>query len=88
MKVSLRNDIYEFEEKTHSHTLAPRDMAQYLRFHRRVTETQIADAEVAKSDKATIDPMAKQVCGFGNLAFTRVDIENWLHSKRTLSKAR
>jgi zinc finger SWIM domain-containing protein 3 len=62
-------------------------MAQYLRSHRRVTEAQIASAEVAKSvgisNKATIDLMAKQACG-GNLGFTREDMKNRLYTKRTL----
>jgi zinc finger SWIM domain-containing protein 3 len=58
-----------------------------LRSHRRVTEAQIASAEVAKSvgisNKATIDLMAKQACG-GNLGFTREDMKNRLYTKRTL----
>lgn len=61
MKITLRNvlyHVYEFEE-THNHTFATGDMAQYLRSHRRVTEAQIASAEVAKSvgisNKATIE---------------------------------
>ena len=78
--------MYEFEEK-HNHILATGDMAQYLRSHRKVTEAQIASAEVAKSvgisNKATIDLMAKQACG-GNLGFTREDMKNRLYTKRTL----
>ena len=65
MKISLRNGlyhVYQFEE-THNHILASGDMAQYLRSHRKVSEAQIASAEVAKSvgisNKATVDLMAK-----------------------------
>ena len=90
MKISLKNGlyyVYEFEA-THNHNLATGDMAQYLRSHRKVTEAQIANAEVAKSvgisNKATVDLMAKEACGLGNLGFTRVDMKNRLYSKRTL----
>jgi zinc finger SWIM domain-containing protein 3 len=90
MKISLKNGfyhVYEFEE-THNHILATGDMAQYLRSHRKVTEAQLANAEVAKSvgisNKATIDLMAKDAGGIGSLGFTRVDIKNRLYSKRTL----
>jgi zinc finger SWIM domain-containing protein 3 len=81
MKISLKNGVYhvyEFEE-THNHILATGDMAQYLRSHTKVTEAQLANAEVAKSvgisNKATIDLMAKDAGGIGSLGFTRV--ETW-----------
>lgn len=90
MKINLTDGIYyvyEFEE-THNHSLATGTMSQYLRTHRKVTEAQIANAEVAKSvgisNKATIDLMAKEACGSENLGFTRVDMKNRLYSKRTL----
>ena len=90
MKISLRNgfyQVYEFEE-THNHILATGTMAQYLRSHRKVTDAQIAAAEVAKSvgisNKATIDLMAKEACGLPNLGFAPEDMKNRLYSKRTL----
>ena len=80
MKISLRNgfyQVYEFEE-THNHILATGTMAQYLRSHRKVTDAQIAAAEVAKSvgisNKATIDLMAKEACGLPNLGFAPEDM--------------
>lgn len=90
MKISLKNGLYYVYEieATHNHNLATGDMAQYLRSHRKVTEAQIANAEVAKSvgisNKATVDLMAKEACGLGNLGFTCVDMKNRLYSKRTL----
>ena len=79
--------MYEFEE-THNHVLSTGVLTQYLRSHRKVTEAQIASAEVAKSvgisNKATIDLMAKEACGRGNLGFTPVDMKNRLYTKRTL----
>ena len=63
-------------------------MALYLRSQRKVTEAQIASAEVAKSvgisNKATIDLMAKEACGLPNLGFAPEDMKNRLYSKRTL----
>ena len=90
MKISLRNGfyvVYEFEA-SHNHVLAPETMAHFLRSQRKVTEAQIANAEVAKfvgiSNKATIDMMAKQVGGIENLGCTHEDIKNRLYSKRTI----
>ena len=51
MKISLRDGfyyVYEFEA-SHNHTLAQGIMAKYLRSQRKVTEAQIAKAEVANS---------------------------------------
>ena len=79
--------MYEFEA-SHNHMLAPGSMSHFLRSQRKVTEAQIANAEVAKSvgisDKATIDLMAKQVGGIENLGCTREDMKNRLYSKRTI----
>ena len=90
MKISLKNGlyyVYEFEA-AHNHPLATGDMALYLRSQRKVTEAQIASAEVAKSvgisNKATIDLMAKEACGLPNLGFAPEDMKNRLYSKRTL----
>ncbi|XP_073358830.1 protein FAR1-RELATED SEQUENCE 5-like [Aegilops tauschii subsp. strangulata] len=90
MKISLRDGfyyVYEFEA-SHNHTLANGLMAQYLRSQRKVTEAQIANAEVAKSvgisNKATIDLMAKEAGGSENLGFTPQDMKNCLYSKRTI----
>jgi zinc finger SWIM domain-containing protein 3 len=90
MKISLKNgfyEVYEFEA-SHNHILAPGNMAHFLRSQRKVTEAQIATAEVAKSvgisNKATVDMMAKQVGGIENLGCTREDIKNRLYSKRTI----
>jgi zinc finger SWIM domain-containing protein 3 len=89
MKITLGEglyNVYEFEE-THNHILASGDMTQYLRSHKKVTEAQIAAAEVAKSvgisNKATVDLMAKQACGPGNLGFIREDMKNRLYTKRS-----
>ncbi|KAF2939552.1 hypothetical protein DAI22_03g203866 [Oryza sativa Japonica Group] len=78
MKITLRNGfycVYEFVA-THSHILAPRDQAHYLRSQRKVTEAQIANAELVKSvgisNKKTIDLMAKEVDGLHNLGFTQI----------------
>ena len=90
MKISLNNGIYyvyEFKE-AHNHSLATGNMSQYLRSHRKVTEAQLANAEVAKSvgisNKATIDLMTKEACGPKNLGFISTDMKNHLYSKRTL----
>ncbi|KAM0846990.1 hypothetical protein ACQ4PT_055318 [Festuca glaucescens] len=90
MKISLRSgfyDVYEFEA-SHNHILAPRTMTHFLRSQRKVTESQIANAEVVKSigisNKATIDLMAKQAGGIENLGYTREDMKIWLYSKRTI----
>uniref|UniRef100_A0A8I6X5K8 Protein FAR1-RELATED SEQUENCE n=1 Tax=Hordeum vulgare subsp. vulgare TaxID=112509 RepID=A0A8I6X5K8_HORVV len=90
MKISLTNGIYyvyEFKE-AHNHSLATGNMSQYLRSHRKVTEAQLANAEVAKSvgisNKATIDLMTKEACGPENLGFISTDMKNRLYSKRTL----
>jgi zinc finger SWIM domain-containing protein 3 len=90
MKISLRSgfyDVYEFEA-SHNHILAPGTMTHFLRSQRKVTEAQMANAEVAKSvgisNKATIDMMAKQAGGIENLGCTREDIKNRLYSKRTI----
>lgn len=90
MKITLRNGfycVYEFVA-THSHILAPRDQAHYLRSQRKVTEAQIANAELVKSvgisNKKTIDLMAKEADGLHNLGFTREDMKNRLYSKRSL----
>lgn len=90
MKISLRSgfyDVYEFEA-SHNHILAPGTMTHFLRSQRKVTEAQIANAEVAKSvgisNKAAIDLMAKQAGGIENLGCTREDIKNRLYSKRTI----
>jgi zinc finger SWIM domain-containing protein 3 len=51
MKISLRNgfyDVYDFEA-SHNHILAPGTMAHFFRSQRKVTEAQIANAEVEKS---------------------------------------
>jgi zinc finger SWIM domain-containing protein 3 len=59
-----------------------------LRSQRKVTEAQIANAEVAKSvgisNKATIDLMAKQAGGIENLGCTCEDMKNRLYSKGTI----
>jgi zinc finger SWIM domain-containing protein 3 len=72
-------DVYEFEE-SYNHILAPGTMAHFLRSQRKVTEAQIANAEVAKSigisTKATIDLMAKEACGIENLGCTHEDMKN------------
>jgi hypothetical protein len=75
MKISLINgvyDVYEFDA-SHNHILAPGTMTHFLRSQRKVTEAQIANAEVAKSvgisNKAIINMMAKQVGGIENLWF-------------------
>uniref|UniRef100_A0A8I7BB20 FAR1 domain-containing protein n=1 Tax=Hordeum vulgare subsp. vulgare TaxID=112509 RepID=A0A8I7BB20_HORVV len=90
MKISLTNGIYyvyEFKE-AHNHSLATGNMSQYLRSHRKVTEAQLANAEVAKSvgisNKATIDLMTKEACGPENLGFISTDMKNRVYSKRTL----
>ena len=90
MKISLNNGIYyvyEFKE-AHNHSFATGNMSQYLRSHRKVTEAQLANAEVAKSvgisNKATIDLMTKEACGPENLGFISTDMKNRLYSKRTI----
>ena len=92
MKISLRDGfyyVYEFEA-SHNHTLANGLMAQYLRSQRKVTEAQIANAEVAKSvgisNKAIVDLMAKEAGGSENLGFRPQDMKNCLHSKRTIKR--
>lgn len=90
MKISLRDgfyDVYEFEA-SHNHILAPGTMSHFLRSQRKVTEEQMANAEVTKSvgisNKAKIDLMAKQAGGIEKLGCTREDIKNRLYSKRTI----
>ena len=62
MKISLKDglySLYEFEAAP-NHNLATRDMALYLRSQRKVTEAQIANAEVAKSVGIPLAAQRKQ----------------------------
>ena len=73
----------------HNHPLHLQEIVYMMRSQRKINSAQADEIDLAKEaglkQKATFDLMSKQVGGRANLGFTRVDMKNYLMSKRRRS---
>ena len=77
--------ITNFIEK-HNHPLHLQETVHMMRSQRKISNAQADEIDLARDaglqQKATFDLMSKQAGGRANLGFTRVDMKNYLMTKR------
>ncbi|KAF7815090.1 protein FAR1-RELATED SEQUENCE 5-like [Senna tora] len=80
--------VYKFVEE-HNHNLHLQHTTHMLACHRKLTEVQAQEIELADNSglrqRATYDLMSSHVGGRVNLGYTRLDLKNYLRTRRQRS---